>query len=126
MTINYKWKRAHFDRQLETQYEQLTEISRRHLAVQDLPTGNPDPIPKQKYIAQKKTHRRTDARGLTGPELADCALIAKERAEQAAQAEERTTKRENARAPTPDNSDRPVLISATRIQTRRVIESQSR
>jgi len=45
--------------------------------MQDLPIGNPDPTPERKYIVQKKTHRRTDARGLTGPELADRALIGK-------------------------------------------------
>lgn len=50
---------------------------------------------------------------MIGAELADRALIVKERAEQAAQAEERTTKRGKARASTPDNDHRLVLIPAT-------------
>ena len=56
-------------------------IGQRHLALQDLPIGNPDSILKRQFV-QKKIHGRADARGLTGSELANRALIIKEKAEQ--------------------------------------------
>ena len=40
---------------LRQNHEQLAEIGRHHLiAMQKLPIGNPDPIPKRKYIVQMK------------------------------------------------------------------------
>src|SRR5947208_10878045 len=71
--------------------------------MQKLPIGNPDPIPKRKYIVQAKTHGRADARGLTGSELADRALAAKEKAEQA-------SKRGKIRPATPKEDDGVRLI----------------
>ena len=60
---------------------QLVIIGQHHLALQDLPISNPDPISKRQFI-QKKIHGHTNTRGLTGPELVNRALIAKEMAEQ--------------------------------------------
>ena len=77
--------------------------------MQKLPIGNPDPVPKRKYIVQMKTHGRADARGLTGPELADRALAAKERAEKA----EQPSKKGKARAATPEDDDGVRLIPDT-------------
>jgi hypothetical protein len=56
-----------------------------------------------------KTHGRADARGLTGPELADRALAAKERAEKA----EQPSKRGKARPATPEDDDGIRLIPDT-------------
>jgi len=84
-------------------------IAQRHLALQKLPIGNPDPIPKRQFI-QKKTHGRADARGLTGPELADRALIVKEQGEQQ---QRQPAKRGKAKAATPEQEDRSILIPAT-------------
>ena len=72
--------------------------------MQELPISNPNPVPKRKYVVQAKTHGRADARGLTGPELADRALTAKEKAEQA-------SKREKTRSTIPKKDDRIRLIS---------------
>jgi hypothetical protein len=105
-------ERARFDHQLQARDEQLAEIGRRYLMLQELPIGNPDPVPKQKYIIQKKVHGRADARGLTGAELADRALIAKEKAERSAQSE-RDAKKCKARAMTPKGDDGPILIPAS-------------
>jgi len=77
----YPEEQDRFDRQPETQNVQLVEIAQRHLTLQKLPIGNPNLIPKRQFI-QKKTHGRADARGLTGPELADRALVVKEQGEQ--------------------------------------------
>jgi len=49
--------------------------------MQKLPISNPNPILKQKYVIQVKIHSQTDARELTGPELADRALTTKEKME---------------------------------------------
>ena len=75
--------------------------------MQELPIGNPDPVPKRKYVVQAKTHGRADARGLTGPELADRALAAKERTEKAEQA----SKRRKIRPATSKENDGVRLIS---------------
>ena len=47
-----------------------------------MPISNPNPIPKY-YYTKKKTYSKIDTWGLTAAELADRALIARERAEQA-------------------------------------------
>src|SRR5437763_11077308 len=71
--------------------------------MQEPPISNPDPVPKRKYIVQTKTHGRANAKGLTGPELADRALAAKEKAEQA-------SKRGKTRPATPKEDDGVRLI----------------
>jgi hypothetical protein len=45
--------------------------------MQSLPLGKPNPAPKRRYT-KKKTHGKADARGLTGAELADRALVTKQ------------------------------------------------
>ena len=75
-------ERSRYERQIQRANEQLIEIGQRHLQLQALPIANPDPIPKRHYV-KKKTHGKADARGLTAAELADRALIIKERAERA-------------------------------------------
>jgi hypothetical protein len=102
-------ERARFDRQLEAHHAQLAEIRKHHLATQKLPIGNPDPVPKRQRIVQKKSHGRADARGLTDAELADRALIAKERAKK----EEQPAKRGRVRVSTPDEEEGPILMPAT-------------
>jgi hypothetical protein len=77
--------------------------------MQKLPIGNPVPVPERKCVVQMKTHGRADARGLTGPELADRALAAKERTEKA----EQPFKRGKARAATPEDDDGVRLIPDT-------------
>ena len=52
-----------------------------------MPIGNPDPAPKRRVI-QRKSHGKADARGLTGAELAERAMVTRERAERAALMEE--------------------------------------
>jgi hypothetical protein len=66
--------------------------------MQLLPLGKPDPAPKRRYI-KKKTHGKADARGLTGAELADRALVIEE---------ERAAKQ--VRTTTPDYSDGEGLL----------------
>jgi hypothetical protein len=45
--------------------------------------GNPNPTLKRRVL-QRKSHGKADARGLTGAELAEQAMVARERAERAA------------------------------------------
>ena len=52
-----------------------------------MPISNPDPAPKRRVV-QHKSHGKTDARGLTGAELAQQVIVARERAERAALEEE--------------------------------------
>jgi hypothetical protein len=78
--------------------------------MQKLPIGSPDPVPKRKFIVQMKTHGRADARGLTGPEMADRALAAKERAEKA---EQPSQKEEKQRPASPEDDDGVRLIPDT-------------
>jgi hypothetical protein len=73
-------EKARFTAQIEAVTRPLIDLGKRHLELQKLPIGNPDPIPKRQFH-KKKTHGKLDARGLTGPELAQKALLAKERAE---------------------------------------------
>jgi hypothetical protein len=103
-------ERARSDRQLEAHHAQLAEIGKHHLATQKLPIGNPDPVPKRQRIVQKKSHGRADARGLTDAELADRALIAKERAKKE---EQQPAKRGRVRVSTPDEEEGPILMPAT-------------
>lgn len=96
-------ERALFTRQIERSNEELLEIGRRHLELQALPISKPDPIPKRRVV-QRKSHGRADARGLTGAELADRALITKEKAE--ARVARATT-------PGPSDDDGSILIPGT-------------
>jgi hypothetical protein len=45
--------------------------------MQSLLLGKPDPVSKRRYI-KKKTYGKADARGLTGAELTDRALVTKQ------------------------------------------------
>jgi hypothetical protein len=62
-------EKARFDRQLEAEYQKLIVIGRGHLELQASPIGLPDLAPMRQY-RKKKTHGLTDARGLTGAEIA--------------------------------------------------------
>ena len=73
-------EQARFSHQIERSNKQLLEIGQRHLELQALPINSPDAIPKRRVV-QRKSHGKADARGLTGAELADKSLIAKERTE---------------------------------------------
>jgi hypothetical protein len=55
----------------------------RHLEMQQLPIGRPDPAPKR-LIIQRKSHGKADARGLTSPEIAERQAIARKKAEKEA------------------------------------------
>lgn len=75
-------ERARYERQIEDSNKKLVDIGQRHLQLQALPIGNPDPVPKRHYT-KKKTHGKADARGLTAAEVANRTLVARERAERA-------------------------------------------
>ena|SRR5436305_11257043 len=70
-------ERARYERQIQRTNEQLVEIGQRHLQLQALPIGNPDPVPKR-HCVKKKALGKADA--LTAAKLADRAFIIKERA----------------------------------------------
>jgi hypothetical protein len=55
----------------------LLKIGRQTLALQAIPVNNPDAIPKRQF-QKKKTHGKTDARGLTRTEIAGKELKARE------------------------------------------------
>jgi len=73
-------EKARFTAQIEAVTRPLIDLGERHLELQKLPIGNPDPVPKRQFHKKKK-HGKADARGLTGPELAQKVLLAEERAE---------------------------------------------
>jgi hypothetical protein len=62
---------------------QPPQCRNQHLEMQQLPIGRPDPAPKRPII-QRKSHGKADARGLTGPEIAERQAIAREKAEKEA------------------------------------------
>jgi hypothetical protein len=68
---------ARFDAQIQTKQLKILEIGRQALALQAIPIGNPDPAPKRQY-QKKKTHGKADARGLTGAEIAQKKLKARQ------------------------------------------------
>jgi hypothetical protein len=70
-------EKARYTRQIEEDQKKLLKIGQQHLKLQQLPIGNPSPVPKRQY-KKKKTHGLTDARGLTGAEIADKALKERE------------------------------------------------
>jgi hypothetical protein len=80
-------ERGRFERQILRSNELLLQAGERHLELQALPIGNPDPAPKRRVVQQKR-HGKADARGLTGAELAERALLARERAQRAADEED--------------------------------------
>ena len=80
-------ERGRFERQILRSNELLLQAGQRHLELQALPIGNPDPAPKRRVV-QRKSHGKADARGLTGAELAERALVARERAQRAAEEED--------------------------------------
>ena len=63
--------------------ELLRQSGQRRLELQALPIGNPDPAPERRVVL-----RKADARGLTGAELAERALVARERAPRAVEEED--------------------------------------
>jgi hypothetical protein len=73
-------KRRRFERQILRSNELLLQAGQRHLKLQALPIGNPNPAFKRRVV-QKKSHGKADTRGLTGAELAERALVARERAQ---------------------------------------------
>jgi hypothetical protein len=75
-------ERACYERQVEDSNNKLVEIGQCHLQLQALPIGNPNPIPKC-YYTKKRTHDKADAQGLTAAEVANRALIVREKAERA-------------------------------------------
>jgi hypothetical protein len=77
-------EKARFTAQIEAVTRLLIDIGERHLQLQKLPIGNQDLVPKRQFH-KKKTHGKTDARGLTGAELAQKTLLAEERAERSSQ-----------------------------------------
>jgi hypothetical protein len=70
-------EKARYTRQIEEDQQKLLKIGQQHLKLQQLPIGNPSPVPKRQY-KKKKIHGLADARGLTGAELADKALKERE------------------------------------------------
>jgi hypothetical protein len=70
-------EKARFDRQVEAQNQKLITIGQGHLKLQALPIGLPDAVPTRQY-PKKKTHGLSDARGLTGAEIAARELKARE------------------------------------------------
>jgi hypothetical protein len=70
-------EKARYTRQIEEDQQKLLKIGQQHLKLQQLPIGNPSPIPKRQY-KKKKTHGLADARGLTGAEIANKALKERE------------------------------------------------
>jgi hypothetical protein len=52
-------------------------IAKQALILQAIPIGNPDPAPKRQY-QKRKTRGKADARGLTGAEIAQKELKARE------------------------------------------------
>jgi hypothetical protein len=69
-------EKAQYTRQIEEDQQKLLKIGQQHLKLQQLPIGNPSPVPKRQY--KKKTHGLADARGLTGAEIASKALKERE------------------------------------------------
>jgi hypothetical protein len=81
-------------------------IGRQALALQAIPIGIPDAAPRRQY--QKKAHGKTDARGLTGAEIAQKELKAHE-----AKACQASASREMATV-APDEEDKgQVLVADT-------------
>jgi hypothetical protein len=58
-------------------------VGKHHLEMQALPIGRPDPQARRQ-ILQRKSHGKADARGLTGAEIAERQLNAREKAEKKA------------------------------------------
>src|SRR4051794_3718498 len=71
-------EKARFEHQILRSKNELEKIGKRHLEMQALPIGRPDPQPRTQ-ILQRKSHGKPDARGLTGAEIAERQLNAREK-----------------------------------------------
>jgi hypothetical protein len=76
-------EKARFEHQILRSKVELEKIGKRHLEMQALPIGKPDPQPRRQ-ILQRKSHGKANARGLTGAEIAERQLNAREKAEKKA------------------------------------------
>jgi hypothetical protein len=70
-------EKTRFDRQVEAEQQKLIVITRDQVELQALPIGNPDANPKRRF-RKKKTHGFTNARGLSGAEIAALDLRTRE------------------------------------------------
>jgi len=52
-------ERGRYERQIEDSHSKLVEIGQRHLQLQALPIGNPDPVPKRHYTKKGPMARQT-------------------------------------------------------------------
>jgi hypothetical protein len=68
---------ARFDIQLDNEQRKMLAIARQAVTLQAIPIGNPDPAPKRQY-QKRKIHGKADARGLTGAEITQKELKARE------------------------------------------------
>ena len=95
-----------YDAQLLGEHRKMVEIGKQALALQAIPIGNPDPVPKRQY-QKKKTHGKADARGLSGAEIAKKDLKARETREIIASRER------NAVTPEVEDKDEGILVMDT-------------
>src|SRR5271154_2743941 len=72
-------ERARFERQIERSNEQLLEIGQRHLQLQALPIGNPDPLPKRRVVQRKESWLGLMHEGLPARSLRIELLLPKKR-----------------------------------------------
>jgi hypothetical protein len=70
-------EKMYFNRQIKAEYQKLIAIRQGHLGLQAFPIGLPDAMLTQQF-RKKKIHGLTDARGLTGAELAAVELKKRE------------------------------------------------
>jgi hypothetical protein len=77
-----------FEHQILQSKMELEKINKRYLKMQTIPINRFDSQPR-KQILQRKSHGKTDARGLTGAEIATRQLNAGERAEKKAREQQR-------------------------------------
>ena len=94
---------ARFYVQVQAEQRKLLEIGRQAPVLQAIPIGNLDPAPKWQY-QKRKIHRKADAQGQNGAEIAKKEL--KPREATAAASRERT-------AVTPDDSGEDAVVLDT-------------
>ena len=70
-------EKARFDYQVKIQQRKSVDIANKHLKLQALPIGNPDPVPKP-HLRKKKAHGLADARELSAHEIGAPELKARE------------------------------------------------
>ena len=56
-------EKARYTRQIEEDQQKLLKIGQQHLKLQQLPIGNPSPVPKRQY-KKKKIYDLINTRGL--------------------------------------------------------------